>query len=282
MPRAARGPRATASSSPSSARASRTTGSAPRTGLLDQLAVLCGERRPRAADRLPRPRRSSRCRSSSATGGSSRSTPAPRTSTRAAATTSAARSAPRPARRSASTACATRPARRRRCPSPLDRRVRHVLTENARVDATATRSRPATSHARRRACSTPPTRACATTTRRPSPRSRRRSSALKDAGAAGARMVGGGFGGSVLALFPPGATPPAGVRRPSPPGPPPAGSDSASASSSPSGRANAQARKSAPTSEHRQPGPEVHVDRRPPCSTSASEAPIPSTNRITP
>ena len=29
--------------------------------------------------------------------------------------------------------------------------------------------------------------------------------ALKDAGAAGARMVGGGFGGSVLALLPPGA-----------------------------------------------------------------------------
>ena len=31
---------------------------------------------------------------------------------------------------------------------------------------------------------------------------------LKDAGAAGARIVGGGFGGSVLALFPPTATPP--------------------------------------------------------------------------
>jgi len=32
--------------------------------------------------------------------------------------------------------------------------------------------------------------------------------ALHDAGAAGARMVGGGFGGSVLALFAPGAAPP--------------------------------------------------------------------------
>ena len=31
---------------------------------------------------------------------------------------------------------------------------------------------------------------------------------LKAAGAAGARIVGGGFGGSVLALFPPGAEPP--------------------------------------------------------------------------
>jgi galactokinase len=31
---------------------------------------------------------------------------------------------------------------------------------------------------------------------------------LKDAGAAGARIMGGGFGGSVLALFAPDATPP--------------------------------------------------------------------------
>ena len=36
--------------------------------------------------------------------------------------------------------------------------------------------------------------------------------ALKDAGAAGARMVGGGFGGSVLALLPPGAGVPAAAR----------------------------------------------------------------------
>jgi galactokinase len=34
--------------------------------------------------------------------------------------------------------------------------------------------------------------------------------ALERAGAAGARMVGGGFGGSVLALFGPGASPPDG------------------------------------------------------------------------
>ena len=31
---------------------------------------------------------------------------------------------------------------------------------------------------------------------------------LRDAGAAGARMIGGGFGGHVLGLFPPGAVPP--------------------------------------------------------------------------
>ena len=35
--------------------------------------------------------------------------------------------------------------------------------------------------------------------------------ALLDAGAAGARMVGGGFGGSVLGLLPPGVAAPAGA-----------------------------------------------------------------------
>ena len=41
--------------------------------------------------------------------------------------------------------------------------------------------------------------------------------ACKDAGAAGARMVGGGFGGSVLGLFPPGSPGSPPVRSPSPP-----------------------------------------------------------------
>ena len=36
--------------------------------------------------------------------------------------------------------------------------------------------------------------------------------ALKEAGALGARLVGGGFGGHVLGLFPPGARPPSHVR----------------------------------------------------------------------
>ncbi len=41
---------------------------------------------------------------------------------------------------------------------------------------------------------------------------------LRDAGAPGARMVGGGFGGHVLALLPPGVAPPDGatVVQPSP------------------------------------------------------------------
>ena len=107
-----------------------------RTGLLDQLAVLCGEegralridfrdlamRRGAAGARRLAPRHARLGRR--------------RTSTRAAATTSAARSAPRPARRSGSPACATPPAPAA-CPTPLDRRVRHVLSENARVDAMA-------------------------------------------------------------------------------------------------------------------------------------------------
>jgi galactokinase len=42
---------------------------------------------------------------------------------------------------------------------------------------------------------------------------------MKDAGAAGARVIGGGFGGSVLGVFPPAADPPAGSLRVEP-GPP--------------------------------------------------------------
>jgi galactokinase len=38
----------------------------------------------------------------------------------------------------------------------------------------------------------------------------------KEAGAVGARIMGGGFGGNVLALLPPGADPPAGAIRVSP------------------------------------------------------------------
>ena len=89
-------------------------------------------------------------------------------------------------------------------PAPLDRRVRHVLTENARVDAMVAALRagdlPAAgalldaSHASLRddyEASVPAVEDAV--------------AALERAGAAGARMVGGGFGGSVLALLPPGA-----------------------------------------------------------------------------
>jgi galactokinase len=94
-----------------------------------------------------------------------------------------------------------------RLPDVLARRVRHVLEENARVRATVGALRTGDlarvgellceSHVSLREqyeCSTPAVEA---TVRQ-----------MRDAGAVGARMVGGGFGGSVLALFPPNADPP--------------------------------------------------------------------------
>jgi galactokinase len=95
-------------------------------------------------------------------------------------------------------------------PDPLARRVRHVVTENARVDATVGALRRGdlaevgrlldASHASLRDdfdASVPEVEATV--------------AAAKDAGAAGARMVCGGFGGSVLGLFPPGVAAPDGA-----------------------------------------------------------------------
>jgi galactokinase len=103
-------------------------------------------------------------------------------------------------------------------PEPLRRRVRHVLSENARVDAAVAALAAAdldelgrlldASHASLRydyEVSVPEVE--------------RAVEDCKRAGALGARIVGGGFGGSVLALFPPGAEPPPGAVtvRPGPP-----------------------------------------------------------------
>jgi galactokinase len=87
-------------------------------------------------------------------------------------------------------------------PSPLNKRVEHVVTENERVDAAvaALRSRDMTqlgelldaSHASLRDCyevSTPAVEEAVKT--------------LRDAGALGARIMGGGFGGHVLGLMAP-------------------------------------------------------------------------------
>jgi len=105
-----------------------------------------------------------------------------------------------------------------RLEAPLDRRARHVIEENARVDAmvAALHGRDLeaagrlldASHASLRdlyEASVPEVEATV--------------DRLKAAGAAGARMVGGGFGGAVLALLPPGVVPPAGALGVSP-GPP--------------------------------------------------------------
>jgi len=95
-------------------------------------------------------------------------------------------------------------------PAPFDRRVRHVLEENDRVDATIAaleRSDLAevgrlldASHRSLRDLYEASTDAVERTVAQ-----------LTAAGAAGARMMGGGFGGSVLALFPPRREPPEGA-----------------------------------------------------------------------
>jgi galactokinase len=105
-----------------------------------------------------------------------------------------------------------------RLPDPLRARARHVVTENTRVEAmvaalhagdleAAARLLDA-SHASLRedyAASVPEVE--------------RTVRLLKDAGAAGARMVGGGFGGAVVALLGPGVAVPAGALAVAP-GPP--------------------------------------------------------------
>jgi len=95
-----------------------------------------------------------------------------------------------------------------RLPEPLARRVRHVLSENRRVTAAVAALRggdlPAlgtllnASHASLRDDFELSTPAVEATVAR-----------LLDAGAAGARIMGGGFGGCVLGLFAPDAQPPA-------------------------------------------------------------------------
>jgi galactokinase len=99
--------------------------------------------------------------------------------------------------------------------APLDRRVRHVLSENERVEAAVAALEAGelerlgelldASHASLRddyEVSVPEVEQAV--------------SACKRAGASGARIVGGGFGGSVLALFGPAAEPPAGAQPVSP------------------------------------------------------------------
>jgi galactokinase len=95
-------------------------------------------------------------------------------------------------------------------PEPLGRRARHVLEECARVEAAVAALRAPrldrlgplldASHASLRDlydASTPEVEAAV--------------ARMRAAGAVGARMMGGGFGGAVLGLFPPGATPPGGA-----------------------------------------------------------------------
>ncbi|HEV3053653.1 MAG TPA: galactokinase [Solirubrobacteraceae bacterium] len=108
-----------------------------------------------------------------------------------------------------------RPEQLDRLPAPLHRRVRHVLEENERVEqALSALERDDlqqiaalldASHASLRDLYESSTDAVERTVEQ-----------LKRSGAAGARMIGGGFGGHVLALFAPGAPPPEGAHIVSP------------------------------------------------------------------
>jgi galactokinase len=96
-------------------------------------------------------------------------------------------------------------------PEPLRRRARHVLGEDRRVleAAAALRARDLqrlgglldASHTSLRDLFEVST-----------PRVEETVATMRAAGAAGARLIGGGFGGSVLGLFAPSASPPAGAR----------------------------------------------------------------------
>jgi galactokinase len=105
-----------------------------------------------------------------------------------------------------------------RLPDPLADRARHVLEENARVDAmvAALRARDLDEAGRLLDASHASLRDLYAAS---VPEVERTVEWLKDAGAAGARMVGGGFGGAVLALLPPGVALPGGALTVTP-GPP--------------------------------------------------------------
>jgi galactokinase len=105
-----------------------------------------------------------------------------------------------------------------RLPEPLDRRARHVLEENARVDemVAALAAKDLVEAGRLLDASHASLRDLYDAS---VPEVERTVAQLKTAGATGARMVGGGFGGAVLALLPPGLAAPAGALTVTP-GPP--------------------------------------------------------------
>ena len=95
-------------------------------------------------------------------------------------------------------------------PEPLDRRVRHVLSENARVDAAVT-ALEAGDLAELGALLDASHRSLRDDYEVSVPEVERAVETCHRAGALGARIMGGGFGGSVLALFGPDAELPRGA-----------------------------------------------------------------------
>jgi galactokinase len=89
-------------------------------------------------------------------------------------------------------------------PSPLDRRAKHIITENQRVDAAvaALEHRDMDELGRLLDASHASLRDCYEVS---TPAVERAVEKLRAAGAQGARIIGGGFGGHVLGLMPPGA-----------------------------------------------------------------------------
>ena len=94
-----------------------------------------------------------------------------------------------------------------RLPDPLDRRVRHVIEENARVDR-AVAALPRGDMAELARLIDLSHQSLRDLYEVSVPELETARAEMKDAGAAGARLVGGGFGGSVMGIFPPGTTPP--------------------------------------------------------------------------
>jgi galactokinase len=92
-------------------------------------------------------------------------------------------------------------------PDPLDRRVRHVLRENERV-RTAVYALQASDMGLLAELLNASHRSLRDDYEVSVPEVERTVERMKAAGAAGARIMGGGFGGAVLALFPPDAQPP--------------------------------------------------------------------------
>jgi galactokinase len=95
-------------------------------------------------------------------------------------------------------------------PAPLDRRVRHVISENERVDA-AVEALAAGDLAALGELLNASHASLRDDYEVSVPEVERAVEACMEAGALGARIMGGGFGGSVLALFPAGVSPPDGA-----------------------------------------------------------------------
>jgi galactokinase len=95
-------------------------------------------------------------------------------------------------------------------PAPLDARLRHVISENERVDA-AVAALESGELAELGALLNASHASLRDDYEVSVPEVERAVAACMDAGALGARIMGGGFGGSVIALFPPGAALPDGA-----------------------------------------------------------------------